>query len=143
MQIHYIDFQDQNGNFYTPYIFDATTPYCYYNIDNNWTASGSNAEFIPFSWSDYVEFNGLVSTGSGNLPLKLNLYMGSDNPKDFTFKLVCSFTRTNVINPQFYILHHIKVVNANKFVEKRHIFKKYNIMFFHTFYKLFYYKKYI
>jgi hypothetical protein len=90
---HYIDFQDQNGNFYTPYIFDATTPFCYRNIDSTWTAGGSNGEFIPFSWTDYVDFNGLVSTGAGNLPLKLNLYMGSDNLKVFTFKLVCSFTR--------------------------------------------------
>jgi len=94
---HYIDFQDQNGNFYTPYIFDATTPYCYHNNNSTWTAGGSNQEWIPFSWNDYVDFSGLVSTGGGNLPLKLNLYMGSDNPKDFTFKLVCSFTRMNLI----------------------------------------------
>jgi hypothetical protein len=90
---YYIDFQDQNGSFYTPYIFDATTPFCYWNNSSTWTASGSNQEFIPYSWSDYVDFSGLVTTGSGNLPLKLNLYIGSDNPRDFTFKLLCSFTR--------------------------------------------------
>jgi hypothetical protein len=90
---HYIDFIDQSTNLYTPFIFDATTPFCYHNVDSTWTAGGSNSEFIPFSWTDYVDFNGLVSTGAGNLPLKLNLYMGSNNQKHFTFKLVCGFTR--------------------------------------------------
>jgi hypothetical protein len=33
------------------------------------------------------------------LPLKLNLFMASDNPKDFTFSFVCSLTRTNLLPP--------------------------------------------
>jgi hypothetical protein len=96
---YYIDFNDQSSTFYVPYIFDATTPYCKSNNNSTWTAGGSNSEFQSHTWTDYVDFFGLVSTGSGNLPLKFNLYMGSDNPKDFTFKLLCSLTRTNLLPP--------------------------------------------
>ena len=96
---YYIDFNDQSSTFYVPFIFNANTPYCKHNNNSTWTAGGSLSEFQSHTWTDYIDFNGLVSTGSGNLPLKLNLYMGSDNPKDFTFRYVCSLTRTNLLPP--------------------------------------------
>ena len=96
---YYINFNDQSSNFYTPVLFNDITPYCKHNNNSTWTAGGSNAEFQSHTWTDYIDFSALVGSGSGNLPLKLNLYMGSDNPKDFTFKLLCSLTRTNILPP--------------------------------------------
>lgn len=93
----YIDFQDQATNFYTPTIFTVATPYCKHNNNSTWTAGGTNSEFQSHTWTDYIDFTGLVGTSVSNLPLKLYLYMGSDNPLNFTFKLLCSFTRTNVV----------------------------------------------
>ena len=95
----YINFNDQAMNYYTPIIFTDITPYCKHNNNSTWTAGGSNAEFQSYTWTDYIDFSALGGLGSGYLPLKLNLYMGSDNPKDFTFKLLCSLTRTNILPP--------------------------------------------
>ena len=94
---YYIDFNDQSSTIYTPFLFDANTPYCKHNNNSTWTGSGSLSEFQSHTWTDYIDFSGLATTGSGNLPLKLNLFIATDNPKDFTFKFVCSLTRTNLL----------------------------------------------
>lgn len=96
---YYINFNDQASNFYTPFLITDTTPYCKHNNNSTWSGGGSNFEFQSHTWTDYVDFSGLVNTGSGNLPLKLNLWLATDNPKDFTFSFVCSLTRTNLLPP--------------------------------------------
>ena len=96
---YYINFNDQNSNFYTPFLITDTTPYCKHNNNSTWSGGGSNSEFQSHTWTDYIDFSGLATTGSGNLPLKLNLWLATDNPKDFTFTFVCSLTRTNLLPP--------------------------------------------
>ena len=94
---YYINFNDQNSNFYTPFLITDTTPYCKHNNNSTWSGGGSNFEFQSHTWTDYIDFTGLATTGSGNLPLKLNLWLATDNPKDFTFTFVCSLTKTNLL----------------------------------------------
>ena len=96
---YYINFNDQSSNFYTPFQINDTTPYCKHNNNSTWSGGGSNFEFQSHTWTDYIDFNGLTNTGSGNLPLKLNLWLATDNPKDFTFTFVCSLTKTNLLPP--------------------------------------------
>lgn len=96
---YYINFNDQASNFYTPFLINDTTPYCKHNNNSTWSGGGSNFEFQSHTWTDYVDFTGLTNTGSGNLPLKLNLWLATDNPKDFTFTFVCSLTKTNLLPP--------------------------------------------
>lgn len=94
---HYIMFEDQNGNPYMPFAINDITPFAYHNNNSTWTAGGPVANIIPFCWSDYVDFSPLGGTGAGNFPLRFKLFMGSDNAKDFTFKLVLGLTRTNLL----------------------------------------------
>lgn len=93
----YIDFLDQNSNIYSTYIFDKNKPYCYYNQNSTWSQGSSLTQFIPFTWTDYVDFQGLAGTGGGNLPLKFNLYISADNPRQFDFNYKLGITRTNLL----------------------------------------------
>lgn len=94
---YYIVFEDQNSNIYTPILFNSLTPFCRHNNNSTWSGGGSNFEFQPFTWTDYIDFSGLIGSGSGNLPLKINLYCAFDNPKDFTFSMKVGLTRTNIL----------------------------------------------
>lgn len=94
---YYIDFEDQNSNIYTPVLFNATYPFCRHNNNSTWSGGGSNTAFQPFTWTDYVDFGGLVTSGSGNLPLKIRLWFTSDNPKNFQFSMKVGLTRTNIL----------------------------------------------
>ena len=93
----YIDFQDQATSFYPTAVITSTKPFCYHNNNSTWNGSGSNSEFIPVTWTDYVDFNGLVATGSGNVPLKFNVYFTADNPKNFDFSYKLGLTRVNLL----------------------------------------------
>jgi hypothetical protein len=94
---YYIDFEDQNNNVYTPILFNATYPFCRHNNNSTWSGGGSNTNFQPFTWTDYVDFGGLTGSGSGNLPLKIRLWFTSDNPKNFQFSMKVGLTRTNIL----------------------------------------------
>lgn len=94
---YYIEFEDQNSNIYTPIMFNSITPFCRHNNNSTWSGGGSISEFQPFTWTDYVDFSVLIGSGSGNLPLKINLYCAFDNPKDFTFNMKVGLTRTNIL----------------------------------------------
>jgi hypothetical protein len=93
----YIDFQDQSGTFYMPTIITNIKPICYHNNNSTWNGGGSDSEFIPFTWTDYIDFTALGGTGSGNTPLKFNVYFAADNPKNFDFSYKLGLTRTNVL----------------------------------------------
>lgn len=93
----YIDFQDQTATFYPSAVITSTKPFCYHNANSTWSGAGSNQEFIPVTWTDYVDFNGLVATGSGNVPLKFNVYFTADNPKNFDFSYKLGLTRVNLL----------------------------------------------
>jgi hypothetical protein len=93
----YIDFQDQNGNTYSTPVFNNKKPFCYRNIDSNWN-QGSGFELgIPISWTDIIDFTALGGTGSGNLPLKFNLYVSADNARTFDFSYKLGLTRINLL----------------------------------------------
>lgn len=94
---YYIDFEDQNSNIYTPVLFNATYPFCRHNNNSTWSGGGPNTAFQPFTWTDYVDFGGLVTSGSGNLPLKIRLWFTSDNSKNFQFSMKVGLTRTNIL----------------------------------------------
>ena len=94
---YYIEFEDQNSNIYTPIMFNSITPFCCHNNNSTWSGGGSITEIQPFTWTDYVDFSGLIGTSSSNLPLKINLYCAFDNPKDFTFNMKVGLTRTNIL----------------------------------------------
>ena len=96
---YYIDFEDQNSNIYTPVIFNKTYPFCRHNNNSTWSGGGSNTEFQPFTWTDYVDFSGLATSGSGNLPLNIRLFFTSDNSKNFQFSMKVGLTRTNILPP--------------------------------------------
>lgn len=93
----YIDFQDQSSAFYPTAVITSTKPFCYHNNNSTWNGGGFNSEFIPVTWTDYVDFAGLVATGSGNVPLKFNVYFTADNPKNFDFSYKLGLTRVNLI----------------------------------------------
>ena len=89
----YIDFEDQSTNLYTPFLFNATTPFA--RFFNTSTYTQASPLLFSWGWSDIVEFAGLVGTGSGNLPLKVNLYVAGDNAFNGDFNWKVSLTRTN------------------------------------------------
>jgi hypothetical protein len=93
----YIDFLDQNSNIYSTYIFDKNKPFCNWYNDSTWSQGGSITQLSPHTWTDYVDFQPLVSTGSGNLPLKFNLYISANNPRQFDFSYKLGLTRTNLL----------------------------------------------
>jgi hypothetical protein len=93
----YIDFLDQNSNIYSTLIFDKNKPYCYHNNNSTWSQGGSISQLMPHTWSDYIDFQPIVGTGSGNLPLKFNLYISADNPRQFDFSYQMTLTRINLI----------------------------------------------
>lgn len=89
----YIDFEDQSTNLYTPFLFNATTPFA--RFFNNSSYNQASPLLFSWGWSDYVDFGGLVGTGSGNLPLNVNLYVAGDGALTGDFKWKVSLTRTN------------------------------------------------
>jgi len=89
----YIDFEDQATNLYRPFLFNATTPFA--RFFNSSSYNQASPSLFSWGWSDFIDFAGLVGTGSGNLPLKVNLYVAADNVLTGDFKWKVSLTRTN------------------------------------------------
>ena len=89
----YIDFEDQGTNIYTPFLFNATTPFA--RFFNSSSYNQASPSLFSWGWSDFVDFAGLENTGSGNLPLKVNLYVAGDSALNGDFKWKVSLTRTN------------------------------------------------
>lgn len=93
----YIDFQDQNGNFYSLPVFNKDRPFVYHNNNSTWNQGGGFEFGIPISWTDIIDFTALGGTGSGNLPLKFNVYVSADNSRNFDFNYKIGLTRTNLL----------------------------------------------
>jgi hypothetical protein len=93
----YMDFLDQNSNTYTTLIFDKNKPFCNWYNTSTWSQGGSISQLSPHVWSDYIDFQPIVGTGSGNLPLKFNLYISADNPRQFDFSYQLCLTRINLL----------------------------------------------
>ena len=91
----YIDFEDQSTTIYTPFLFNATTPFARFFSSS--TYNQASPLLFSWGWSDFVDFAGLVGTGSGNLPLKVNLYVAGDGALIGDFKWKVSLTRTNQV----------------------------------------------
>jgi len=88
----YINFQDQASNTYSPFLFNATTPFARFFNSSTYNQA---PPLFSWGWSDYVDFAGLVGTGSGNLPLFVYLYVAGDNAFSGDFIWKVSLTRTN------------------------------------------------
>ena len=93
----YIDFLDQNSNVYSTFIFDKNKPFCNWYNASQWSQGGTISQLSPHVWSDYVDFQPLSGSGSGNVPLKFNLYISADNPRQFDFSYQLCLTRVNLI----------------------------------------------
>ena len=90
----YIDFEDDNGNIATPFLYDNKIPYC------NWTqpalfVGGIAPQYKPVNWGDMVDFNQSVGIGTGNQ--RLRVWYAGDNPMTCDFKLLLTLTKTNGI----------------------------------------------
>jgi hypothetical protein len=91
----YIEFLDQATNPYNPSVYNSSFPYAVYQPSS--TYGGGSAPFQNFNWSDLIDFSGLVSTGSGNVPLNMNFWIAGDNAFTCNFNMVMTLTRTNLI----------------------------------------------
>jgi hypothetical protein len=91
----YIEFQDPASSIYTPNTFNQSTPFSY---DKRFGySSGGNQPYMPFIWTDWVDFSGLVNTGSGNVPLNMLLWFAADAGLTTQFNLSVTLTRTNLV----------------------------------------------
>jgi len=92
----FIVFQDQSSNFYSPITYNALTPYAVWQNPSTFN-NGTNSQFQNFNWCDYVDLVGLSGTGSGNLPLNMQLVFAGDSGFSCNFSINVSLTRTNLI----------------------------------------------
>ena len=92
----YIEFTDQNGTVYTPNTYNLEFPYAIWGNSSSYNGV-SHSNFQNFNWSDFVDFNAMTSTGSGNLPLNCYLYFAGDDPLNAKFIMTVTLTRTNQI----------------------------------------------
>jgi hypothetical protein len=92
----YIEFEDQSSTPYLPNVYNLNTPYAVYQTASTFTNS-SQQPFQNFNWSDIIDFSPLTASGSGNLPLKLNLWVAGDSAFTCNFSMVMTLTRTNLI----------------------------------------------
>lgn len=92
----FIVFQDQSSNFYSPITYNALTPYAVWQNGSTFN-NGTNNNFQNFNWCDYVDLVGLSGTGSGNLPLNMQLVFAGDSGFSCNFSINVSLTRTNLI----------------------------------------------
>ena len=91
----YIDFNDQAMTFYSPFLYNATTPYARYFNQGSYVQA--SPLLLPWGWTDVVDFAGLAGTTGANLPLKINLYVAADGGFSCNFNWKVSLTRTNVV----------------------------------------------
>jgi hypothetical protein len=89
----YFDLWDVYGHQIVPYAYNQNTPYTMFKQFGY--ANNGNQPFIPYTWSDIVDLNVLVSSGSNTLDLRL--YFAGDSGFSCNFYLVVSFTKTNGI----------------------------------------------
>lgn len=94
---YYITFEDQGTNPYLPLLITPTTPFCRHNNNSTWNGGGPLSEFQPFSWTDIVDFSGLVGTSTSQLPLRFKVYFAADNPKNFNFSYKVGLTKTTLL----------------------------------------------
>jgi len=92
----YIEFQDQAFSTYAPITFNSSTPY---SADQKiFGYASGNGPYLPVVWTDWVNFSGMVNTGSGNVPLNMLLWFAADNGGGWTtqFNLTITLTKTNL-----------------------------------------------
>lgn len=94
---YYIMFEDQAATPYVPTIITSSNPFCRHNNNSTWSGGGPLTNFQPFSWTDIIDFGGLVGSGSNLLPLRFQVYFAADNPKNFNFSYKCGLTKTTRI----------------------------------------------
>lgn len=94
---YYLLFEDQSSNPYPPLLITPVNPFCRHNNNSTWSGGGSLSEFQLFSWTDMVEFSGLIGTSTSQLPLRFKVYFAADNPKDFNFSYKVGLTKTTRI----------------------------------------------
>jgi hypothetical protein len=92
----YIEFEDQTSTPYLPNAYNLNTPYAVYQPISTFTNSPQQP-FQNFNWSDIIDFQGLVNTGSGNVPLNMKLWVAGDNSFTCSFNMVMTLTRTNLV----------------------------------------------
>jgi hypothetical protein len=92
----YIEFEDQSLGTYLPNAYNLNTPYAVYQTASTFTNSPQQP-FQNFNWSDIIDFSPLTASGSGNLPLKLNLWVAGDSAFTCNFNMVMTLTRTNLV----------------------------------------------
>lgn len=92
----YIEFLDQATNPYNPITYNLTTPYAVWQNPSTFT-NAPQPPFQNFNWTDLINFSGLVSTGSGNVPLGMNLWIAGDTAFTCNFQMTLTLTRTNLV----------------------------------------------
>jgi hypothetical protein len=92
----YFDFQDTTANTFTPYTYNANTPYAIYQPASSY-GGGSSPPYQNFNWTDWCDFSVLQGLGSIQLPLNMRLYFAGDSPFSCNFTMAITFTRTNMI----------------------------------------------
>ena len=92
----YIQFEDQATNPYSPITYNQTIPYAVWQNPSTFT-NASQPPFQNFNWTDIIDFTGLANTGSGNVPLIMNLFVAGDTAFTCNFQMVMTLTRTNLI----------------------------------------------
>jgi hypothetical protein len=92
----YIEFEDQSLATYLPTAYNLNTPYAVYQTASTFTNSPQQP-FQNFNWSDLIDFQGLVNSGSGNVPLNMKLWIAGDNSFTCNFNMVMTLTRTNLV----------------------------------------------
>jgi hypothetical protein len=92
----YIEFLDQATNPYNPIAYNQNIPYAVWQNPSTF-GNAPQPPFQNFNWTDLIDFSGLVSTGSGNVPLNMNLWIAGDSAFTCSFNMVMTLTRTNLI----------------------------------------------
>ena len=92
----YFEFLDGASNSYSPIAYNQSTPYAVYQPASTFVG-GTSPPYQNFNWTDVIDFAGLSGTGSGNVPLNINLWFAGDNPLTCNFQMVMTLTRTNVV----------------------------------------------
>lgn len=92
----YIQFEDQATTPYSPITYNQTIPYAVFQPASTF-GNAPQPPFQNFNWTDLIDFSGLVSTGSGNVPLNMNLWIAADSGFTCNFQMVMTLTRTNLV----------------------------------------------
>lgn len=88
----YCEFRDGNGNSYTPWLFNQSTPYTNHRNQSTYSASSTQSENYQLI-NDYVDFTGVNSA----VPFDFRLWWYSNSTNTFDFQMLVSLIRTNLV----------------------------------------------